>query len=469
MAMTRRNNVKELGMMLGTIEDYVPSNHLVRKLEEAIDWNFIYPKVEPLYSYMGRRSIDPVILYKMIFINYTFGINSMRKTCEEIKVNLAYRWFLGIGMEERVPNYSTWSQNYIRRYGESEVFEKIFEHILKQAIDKGYVDLSTVYGDSTQQKASANKRKARDKEVSIARKSYEQELLEEINEERKAHGKKELKTVGPAEYDFDNAGNEIELRGKTKHIKESITDPESGLYHKGEHEKCFAYSHQTFCDRNNFVLVSKTVPGNIHDSVSFYEAYSVLDSKYHEEIKNVCLDAGYNVSHICRQIYLNNQTPVLPYHRPISKKGVRKKDFTYDEKSDSYICPEGCILTYRNTTREGYRQYRSDSCEGCPLKQQCTNSKQKTIFIHIWEHYRNEADGFRHTEHWKSIYPLRKQTIERVFGDAKENHGLRFTRIRGLKKNQHQALIIFACHNLKKMGLWDWEKRNRQSSLSTIS
>ena len=121
MAMTRRNNAKDFGYILGTIEEFVPENNLGRKIEETIDWCFIYPLVSSLYSSIGRPSIDPVILFKMIFINYCFGINSMRKTCEEIKVNLAYRWFLGISLEEAVPNYSTWSQNYIRRYEDSEV------------------------------------------------------------------------------------------------------------------------------------------------------------------------------------------------------------------------------------------------------------------------------------------------------------------------------------------------------------
>ena len=234
-----------------------------------------------------------------------------------------------------------------------------------------------------------------------------------------------------------------------------------------EHEECFAYSQQTFCDRNNFVLTAITVPGNVHDSVSFYQAYNVVNDKYRGKIRNVCLDAGYNVSHICRAIYQNDQQPILPYHRPMGKKdGIKKKEFKYDQETDRYICPQGCILEYVTTTREGYRHYRCKDCESCPLKERCTASKEKSIFIHIWEHYRNEADEYRHTEQWEEIYPKRKQTIERVFGDAKENHCLRYTRLRGLKKNQHQALIIFACHNLKKMGLWDWKYKEKYFDFS---
>ena len=116
MAMTNRANIKFDGIILSTLDDLVPQDHLVRILEKTIDWKFIYPLVKPLYSHVGRLSIDPVVLFKMIFINYTFGINSMRKTCKEIQVNMAYRWFLGISIDEEVPNYSTWSKNYQRRY-----------------------------------------------------------------------------------------------------------------------------------------------------------------------------------------------------------------------------------------------------------------------------------------------------------------------------------------------------------------
>lgn len=92
---------------MNTIEGSVLQNHEVRKLESCIDWRFIYPLVEHLYSIYGRPSIDPVVLFKMIFISLSFGIGSMRKTCKEILVNLAYRWYLGISMDEQVPNYST--------------------------------------------------------------------------------------------------------------------------------------------------------------------------------------------------------------------------------------------------------------------------------------------------------------------------------------------------------------------------
>lgn len=463
MAMTVRNNRKDFGFILGSIEDYVPEEHPVRKLEEALDWRFIYPLVKPLYSLQGRPSVDPVVLFKMIFINYVFGINFMRKTCEEIKVNLAYRWFLGISMEEEVPNYSTWSQNYIRRYGDSQVFDGIFERIIEKGLEYDFIHTDTVYGDSTHQKACANRRKAERRQVEIAKKKYEDELLEEINRDRKLHGRKPVSHLDREEYGFDEETGEEILVSKTKEIKSSLIDPDAGNFHKGDHEECFAYCHQTFCDGNGFILTYSTIPGNIHDSASFFDAYEKLNERY--EVRNICLDAGYRTPPIAREVSRNGQQLYLPYVRPGGnrKKGFRKKDFVYDPQKDEYLCPGGERLAYAATDRKGYRIYRSDKhkCESCPLLDQCTSSRnrQKVIVRHIWQDHLDECERLRHTDAWKQIYPKRKETIERDFGDCKENHCLRYTRLRGLKKNGHQAAIIFSCHNLKKIALWRYKNR----------
>ena len=460
MAMTNRDNIKLDSIIMYTLDELVPQEHLVRKLENALDFRFIYPKVQHLYSRQGRPSVDPVVLFKMLMINILFGYNSMRRTCQEIQVNLAYRWFLGLSIDEPVPNFSTWSQNYIRHYKDSFIFEEIFREILSQAVSYGFVDCTTVFGDSTHQKANANKRKRIKKEVEILKKKYEDDLLEEINRDRECIGKETYDSMNRTESVFDEeTGEEVQVTAK-KIISESTTDPESGCFHKGEKEKCFAYSHQTFCDRNAFVLTVKTVPGNIHDSVSFFDAYEqLMDGDYAEQIKNVSLDAGYLSPAVCREILENGQEPYMPYKRPMTKRGFFKKyDYVYDEEYDCYICPDAKVLNYTTTTREGYRQYKSDpeDCKNCPFRNQCTKSRNyvKVINRHLWEKYRERADESRYTPEWKEIYPQRKETIERVFADSKENNGLRFTRLKGLQKNQHNAWLIFACYNLKKMAIW---------------
>ena len=455
MAMTNRANIKRDGLIMSTLDDLVPQDHLVRTLEATIDWKFIYPLVKSLYSNFGRRSIDPVVLFKMIFINYTFGINSMRKTCEEIKVNIAYRWFLGISIYEDVPNYSTWSKNYQRRYKDSEVFDQIFNHIIKHGIDNGFTDTTTVFGDGTHRKANANSRKATDKEVEIVAKAYEKELLEEINEERAENGKKPFESLDKKEYAFDEeTGEEIELK-KTKHIKESTTDPECGLFHKGEKQKCFAYSHMTICDRYGYVLFNKVAPGNMHDSAIFSEIYNELIQKY-EAIKNICLDAGFNTSPICHQILTSGRVPFLPYKRPMTKKGFFKKyEYVYDEYYDCYICPNNKTLTYRTTNKDGYREYKScgAACAECPYLSQCTESRDhvKTVTRHIWEPYMEICEDIRQMLGMKDLYAQRKETIERIFGTAKENHGFRYTQMYGKARMEMKVGLTYACMNLKKL------------------
>ena len=106
--MAKRYINKNDVIVFDTLDNLVPDDHLVRKLDEFVDWSFIYELTDSLYSNMGRGRIDPVILFKIIFINKLFGINSMRRTCDEIKVNLAYRWFLGLSFQEAVPNHSTY-------------------------------------------------------------------------------------------------------------------------------------------------------------------------------------------------------------------------------------------------------------------------------------------------------------------------------------------------------------------------
>ncbi|EHL79573.1 hypothetical protein HMPREF1015_01063 [Bacillus smithii 7_3_47FAA] len=152
----------------------------------------------------------------------------------------------------------------------------------------------------------------------------------------------------------------------------------------------------------------------------------------------VAADAGYKTPAVAQYIFENDMTPALPYTRPRTKDGYFKKhEYVYNEYYDCYFCPQGQVLKYATTTKEGYRQYFSDpvQCKDCPFLSKCTQSK----------------------EHKKLIYARRKETIERVFADAKEKHGMRWTTLRGLKKLSMQAMLTFAAMNLKKMACWTWK------------
>lgn len=142
-----------------TLDQLVPAEHPVRKMEGAIDFSFMYDLVKDLYSEVGRPSIDPVILIKLTFIQYKFGIRSMRQTIKETETNMAYRWFLGYGFHDKIPHFSTFGKNYERRFKDTDLFEQIFYHILKTAAENKLISADHVFIDSTHVKASANKHK----------------------------------------------------------------------------------------------------------------------------------------------------------------------------------------------------------------------------------------------------------------------------------------------------------------------
>ena len=444
----REDSRKQIGFYC--MEDLVPKDHLLRKIEKAIDFSFIYDLVKDRYSEdTGRPSIDPVVLFKIVFIQYLFGIRSMRQTIKEIEVNAAYRWFLGYDWNDPIPHFTTFGKNYSRRFEGTDIFEKIFARILLEAVKLKYVDPKAVFIDSTHIKASANRNKKMKVQVQEEARHYQKELMEEINKDREVHGKKP----------FDNDGSEKGGgAGQTKEIEKSTTDPECGMFHKGEHEKCFAYTAHTACDRHNFILGVELSPANVHDSVMFKSIYDKVKATF-PEIKYVVADAGYKIPYICKQILDDHRIPVLPYKRPMSKKGYFKPyEYVYDQYYNCVLCPNNQVLHYSTTNRDGYREYKSDPkiCKCCPKRAQCTQSRncQKTVTRHVWANDLDVAEDFRHTPRGKAIYRERAETIERVFADAKEKHGLRYTTLRGKAKVMMQALLTFACMNLKKLAVW---------------
>ena len=185
----RRNQVEVI-----SLDQLVPEDHLVRKVEKAIDFTFIYNRVENFYSEdQGRPGIDPVMLFKIVFIQYLFGISSMRKTIREIETNVAYRWFVGLGLNEAVPHFTTFGKNYTRRFKGTKIFEHIFNEILKQAIASGYVKAEEVFIDGTHVETSANKNKRMKVLIKEEGRLYKHLLEKEVNEARIEEGKKPLK------------------------------------------------------------------------------------------------------------------------------------------------------------------------------------------------------------------------------------------------------------------------------------
>ena len=438
------------------MDDLVPQDHLLRIIDRAIDWTFIYDLVEEKYSPdFGRPSLDPVVLIKIPFIQYLYGIRSMRQTIKEIEVNVAYRWFLGLEMHDKVPHFSTFGKNYSRRFKDTDLFEQIFSHILDECYKFHLVDPTEVFVDATHVKARANSKKHRRRIAHEEALFYEEMLKKEIDADREAHDKKPLKDKNDHHSSGSGAG------GKEKETKESTTDPESGWFHKGEHKQVFAYAVETACDKNGWILGYTVEPGNLHDSRTFKGIYNKIKDI---GIEKLIADVGYKTPAIAKLLLDDGIVPVFPYKRPMSKKGFFKKhEYVYDEFHDCYICPNDQLLRYTTTNRDGYREYKSCGhvCQDCPHLSQCTLSAThtKVVLRHVWEEYMEQCEDIRYTLGMRELYQKRKETIERLFGTAKEYHGMRYTQMYGKARMRMKVGLTYACMNLKKLAkmiaLWD--------------
>ena len=486
--MTREAAKSREQIQFVSLDDLVPKDHLVRKLEAAIDWRFIYDLVEETYSQdNGRPSLDPVTLIKLPILQYMFGIRSMRQTVREVEVNTAYRWFLGLDLQDPVPHFSTFGKNYTRRFKDTDLFEQIFQRILAECFDAGLVEPSVVFVDSTHVKARANSHKYHGELAKEQALWYGKELAEEIEKDRAAHGKKPLKDLDTAEDNEDepeppkpskagkpnpNTSKKKQARKKKeKHVKVSDSDPESGWFRKGEHKNVFAHSIQTACDENGVILGYSVHPGNENDGRTFP---AVMEKLENLPVELVVADAAYKTPAIAR--YLNKKGIQLlsAYKRPQTKDGFFPKyEYVYDEYYDCYICPNDQVLPYYTTNREGYREYRSDPkiCAHCPHLAQCTESKAhiKTVTRHVWADYVEAAEENRYTYGLKEYYPIRKETIERSFGLAKELHGFRYTQEYGKARMEVKAALTFACMNLKKLAKRRWKTGWTNSRFASFS
>ncbi len=244
---------------------------------------------------------------------------------------------------------------------------------------------------------------------------------------------------------------------ETKEIRVSSTDPESGFMSRDNKQEMFCYlDHRTTDFKFNIITDAYVTPGNVHDSVPYLSRLDRQIQRFGFKVEASALDSGYLTSAVCKGLSDRGIFGVIAHRRFKPTKGLfPKAKFTYDKEKDLYICPNKDELTYRTTTREGYREYKSDpkKCATCPLLSQCTRSKtkQKVITRHVWEDHKEQVRLNRLSPSGKELYKFRKEKVERSFADSKELHGLRYCRLRGLRNTSEQVLLTAACQNMKKI------------------
>ena len=444
------------------LESMIPENHFLRVIEKYFDWNFIYDEVKEQYSVVGKASIDPVVLFKVHILKFLFHEDSLRRTYENLKYNNLYRWFIGYGLNEKVPDHSTYSQNYRRKFCklEKDILQTVFDKVIDLLVEHECLDMTAVYIDSTHTKAYANKKKNHKEIVQVEAKKYQKELELEI-------ALKGLKEEDFTDEEFleevekiikcNEEINTEEVIGE-KEVIVSDVDKDAGMLYKSDKEKMFGYNTSVICENNNYILTVDTNGSNVHNSVSFYQSFENLYNHFDiSNIKYFVGDAAYITPHICKTIIDLDMIPAFPYTRLGYRKGYFKKyEFTYDEYNDIYICPnEKDLIPTGKINKDGYIVYKANECDcsNCPFKEQCTKSKYKQILRHVWEEYKEMTNDYRHHEDVKEVYKQRPQHIERVFADGKMKYGLRNTYFRSKERVHRELTLLYACMNLKKFAL----------------
>lgn len=253
--MLKRAESKQMKMSFVTLEELMPQEHFLRDLDRLVNFDFIYDKVADLYSNTGRPAIDPVVMIKMMLIGYIYGIDSERKLEQEITVNIAYRWFLGIDFDERVPDHSTISQLRRRKFDGTTIFRDVFDEIVRKCFEAGLIDGKLLLTDSTHIRANARNDLREVIEVPDTPSEYMQKL------DREAYELGLIKE--PVEYDTT----------KTKEITKSVTDPECGLMKRPGKPTGFHYlDHQTCDSKHGMITDVFVTAGNIKDSVPHVKA-----------------------------------------------------------------------------------------------------------------------------------------------------------------------------------------------------
>ena len=432
----------------------MPQEHFLRDLSNLVDFSFVYEKVEHLYSSVGRPAVDPVVLVKSLLLGFIYGIDSERKIEKEIQVNIAYRWFLGVDLDERVPDHSTISQTRRRKFNSTNLFEDLFKEVVKKCMDVGLVDGSLILTDSTHIKANASSKRKEFVTVEIEPSEYVRKL-DKICEEEDLKVRAEKIERGLKKCSFP-----MNTAPKTKTIVQSTTDPDCGnLARPGKPEGFHYLSHQSTCGKSGIITDVYVTPANVNDHTPYVERIKHQKESLGLDIKEVGIDKGYDTNEIHSELLDMGIKTYTPLNDNENKKGrtvFPPSAFQYNPCNDSYTCPNGETLNFVSVNKNKHTKVYCVSqkiCKGCKLKSQCIGGKEpkRKLEIRLFQFKADIQRANYGTKRYYEVQRLRRVYAEGNFALQKDNHNLRKTRKRGNKKVSEHCLMSAMALNLKRL------------------
>jgi transposase len=423
------------------LEDAVPDDHLVRRIDAALDLSWLRSQLAPHYSSMGRPSIDPELMIRMLVVGYVFAIRSERLICREVQVNLAYRWFCKLGIEDAIPDHSAFSRARNERFREGDVFRRMFERVVENCISTGLVGGEGFAVDASLIQADANKQR------SIAG----QDWRKDRDPARSSRAVKEyLTTLDDTAW---GAASEV----VPKFVSPSDPAAQWTGAHKGP--AFFAYSDNYLIDVKFGVIVDVEASRSIRQA-EVGAARTMIErteQRFGLKPERLVADTAYGAAPMLN--WLVEDKGIAP-HIPVFDRSKRddgtfsRSDFRYDPTNDVYHCPAGKTLTTTGTlVNDGTtRLYlaRKHDCDGCELKALCCPKVPfRKIPRDIHEHARDVARSFVGTEGFEQSRRERKK-IEMRFAHLKRILRLGRLRLRGPRGAQDEFVLAAIAQNLRR-------------------
>ena len=423
------------------LDQAVPADHLVRYIDAVLDTSWVHQELEPYYSPLGRPSIDPELMIRMLIIGYVFAIRSEREICRDIQVNLAYRWFCGLGLEDSIPNHSVFSRARSERFRDGDILRLLFERVVMSCIDAGL-------GIDRKRKELAYFIEA---DANKQRSIPGSEWIVPTSVDRASRSVKDyVETLDDAAF---GAASEV----VPKFI--SPSDPASQWTgaHKGP--AFFAYSNNTLIDNKHAVIVDVEASRAIRQAEVGAAKTMIerIEAGFGMKPKSLAADTAYGAAPMLA--WLVKEKGITP-HIPVFDKSARKDgtfsrtDFTFDVEQNIYLCPQGKPLTTTGHLNQGrtlyYRARRLD-CETCPLKSKCCpKAPSRRITRDIDEDARDLARSLAGTPAFEQSRRERKK-VEMAFAHLKKIFRLARLRLRGPRGAQDEFLLAATAQNLKKL------------------
>jgi transposase len=425
------------------LDDRVPKDHLLRRIDGFVTTALadIHGRLRPSYSEIGRPSIDPELLIRMLIIGYCFGLRSERRLTQEVELHLAYRWFCRLDLDDTVPHHSTFSENRLHRFRDSDVLRHIFERVVAACMTAGLVGGEGFAVDASVMEANASR--------------YHGQAPDEIN-----WAEPERQTRAVKEY-LARLEADVQPNPDRKPPKViSPSDPCSAWTAKANKRVQFGYGLNYLIDLENAVIVDvEPTPARTYDEVESTKAMLArTEQRFHLKPKRLAADTAYGTGRFLGWLVGCGIAPHIPV-RDASERDdgtFSRSDFRWDRRRGVYICPNNKVMHTTGTVYDGtllrYRASKFD-CDVCSLKTKCCpKTPARHVPRDLQEDARDVARRLMGTKHFLKSRDERKR-VEMRFAHLKIHHGFERMRLRGLSGARDEFHLAAIVQNLKTLAL----------------